>query len=350
MHHPGRADFDWSWKLTDSISSITVPFGPRGLDSEANDTLPKVFLEIQRGQTAFPVRPILGNRFLIGSASCCDLCLGSAAVPQLHSILNVNGTEVELEAISQFPSLKVNGESVQRATLRDADVIEIGKFSVIARITEKPAAPHSDQINVQRQGNVKAILEPEDEPELVETLEAKEESAMTQSDSNELEKLSAEELVDLIENEEQMIDEFEEKRGVGAEALIQLVRDRTAMLDGRTESEETLEEDRQTVSFVKETLEREIESVSKIDEIPEEVQLEMHQDVENVLERLQTISNELDRRAEKLSRREEGYAEAAAALLDAQYKLATQLEMLIIRLSSLKSDDSDDHGTRRAVA
>lgn len=94
----------------------------------------RLILEITRGKTRFPLRPVRGPRFLIGAAATCDLRLGGEAMPALHSLITLEDHEIELESIAAEPVLRINGAPVQGAILRDGDVIEIGEVELTARL------------------------------------------------------------------------------------------------------------------------------------------------------------------------------------------------------------------------
>src|SRR4029077_10738480 len=76
-------------------------------------------LEVTRGVTRFPRRPVTHPRFLIGAGSTCDLRLGGEGIPALHSLITVSGRDITLEAIAAEPALRVNGRVVQTAILHD---------------------------------------------------------------------------------------------------------------------------------------------------------------------------------------------------------------------------------------
>jgi hypothetical protein len=388
--------------LTDSTPLTSLPFGMSSRKTGSRDSLPVVFLEIQQGRTAFPYRPVQGNRFLIGSASCCDLCLGSQSVPQLHSLLHIDKDEVVLESVADFPLLKINGEIERSKTLCDGDVIDIGRFQLVARISPSFNASSIERRTAERLENVHTILEPvDDDLSIDDDLSVEQETDIESVDEEksievEVEKesllheelsihdevgdeitddelnipesivdedgeLSAEELVDLIESEQQIVEQFEERQQIGADALIQTVRKRAESLDTRSEDALSDDAEQESVVFDNESDNEKISDPSQNldsmqsdnnveDALPEDVQLIIHSEVDKVLEQLHGLSEELDRRTERLLMRETGFAEAAACLLDAQYKLTTQLEKLVDRLSSLPVDQSDGKTPYRAVA
>jgi hypothetical protein len=374
--------------LTDSKSFTSLPFGMSSRKTGTSDSLPVVFLEIKQGRTAFPYRPVQGNRFLIGSASCCDLCLGSQSVPQLHSLLHIDKDEVVLESVAEFPLLKINGDIQRSKKLCDGDVIEIGRFQLVARISSSFNASLVEQRSAERLENIHTILEPVEDDLTIEheTDNESGDNATSLDDEVEIEslpndelsihdgvddestndelsilasivdgdgELSTEELVDLIESDQQIVEQFEERLLIGADALIQAVHKRSESLQDQSENTQSADAEQESIDSGNE---KDFDSTQDLDTVPidvalpEEVQLGVHDEVENVLEKLHGLSEELDRRAERLSLRETEYAEATACLLDAQYKLTTQLERLVVRLGTLQSGSSDDKKRHRAVA
>ena len=74
-----------------------------GRDSESGrpttiDT--HLVLEICRGRTDHPLRPVQSPRFLIGSSPRCDLRLGGAEIPPLHTLIFVDGADIWVEAMA----------------------------------------------------------------------------------------------------------------------------------------------------------------------------------------------------------------------------------------------------------
>lgn len=151
-------------------------------------------LEICRGRTQFPVRPIAAERFLIGSGKRCDLRLGGA-VPPLHSIIYRDGNDVWLDVIASKPAVKVNGRTAQCVRLRDGDLIEIASFQFHLRST----------IHTTRQAVAAKAAHISELPEEIETS---------------LAEMSAAELVERLAQELEDVDEFDDQRETGAEALL----------------------------------------------------------------------------------------------------------------------------------
>ncbi len=156
---------------------------------------PGMWLEIRRGKTNFPLRPISGERFLIGAGSHCHLQLGGDHVPMLHSLLVIEGQTVHLEAVIAEPPLLVNGEACRMVELRDEDLVSIGDFEfvfhrlVTSEPVSQPSAPECSDLD-----QVSSVAD--------------------------LSRLSALELVNLIEEEAQHISAFNRSREQGAAGLI----------------------------------------------------------------------------------------------------------------------------------
>jgi hypothetical protein len=156
---------------------------------------PGMWLEIRKGKTNFPLRPISGERFLIGAGSHCHLQLGGDHVPMLHSLLVIEGQTAHLEAVMVEPPLLVNGEACRMVELQDEDMVSIGDFEFVFHrlVSAEPVSQAS----------------PSELPDLAEV-----------SQVTDLSRLSALELVNLIEEEALQITAFNRSRELGAVALI----------------------------------------------------------------------------------------------------------------------------------
>jgi len=136
-------------------------------------------LEICRGETQFSRRPIPGRRCLIGGDSGCDLQLGSDLVPSRHSQIRVDGQTIWVEALADDPPLLINGRPERTAVLADGDRIEIGPFEIILHA---PADTSGGAVD----------------PGLSE--------------------LTASELIDLLERDQQLVEQHEQSVLSGVEA------------------------------------------------------------------------------------------------------------------------------------
>ncbi len=153
---------------------------------------PGMWLEIRRGKTNFPLRPISGDRFLIGAGSHCHLQLGGEHVPMLHSLLVIHGKTASLEAVVSDPPLLVNGEACRQVELSDEDTVKIGEFEfVFHRLLSN---------------------EPESQAAVIES------SIPTEPDQ--LAQLSAAELVAMIEDEATAVSDYQTSRELAAAALL----------------------------------------------------------------------------------------------------------------------------------
>jgi hypothetical protein len=107
-----------------------------------------VYLQIERGSTRFPLRPVDGARFIIGTGTCCHLQLGGD-LPMVHSVLIRAGEQWEVEAFAPEPPLLVNGLRQRRCRVSDDDLMEIAMFQFrlvqgdtvqAAPVAQQPAA------------------------------------------------------------------------------------------------------------------------------------------------------------------------------------------------------------------
>ena len=168
---------------------------------------PMVF-EITRGHTQSPLRPVSRDRFLIGAGERCDLRLGGKAMPAVHSIVHIDGQEVWLETLADLPNVRVNGRLTRSASLEPGDELEIGSFS----------------LTLHRTTSADPVLAPRIYGVPVSEILAEEEPANRQD----VEELTARQLVDLIDQEEALVEEFEARRRMGAQAIMDVVKQRCA--------------------------------------------------------------------------------------------------------------------------
>ena len=160
------------------------------------------YFEICRGRTTQPLRPILRDRFLIGSDAACDLQLTAPEIPPLHCIVRLDSGQLLLEAIAAEPQPIVNNIRTRAALLQDGDVIEIGRFTLTLHVSSSAAKPRpSDSLW--------------DDP----------------SECRSVDELSAEELADLIDAEQALVEEFESRERLGARALRDAVTRRAQELN-----------------------------------------------------------------------------------------------------------------------
>lgn len=282
-------------------------------DSILSHCSPAMYLEICRGETQFPCRPVWGSRFLIGAGENCDLRLGGAEMPPVHSVIRNNGVEVWLEAVASRPTIQVNGRPECRVQLRDGDVIRIGAFRFIARFLASVVAVSQtahDGTSVVEPAQSREPAELEDEP----------------FSPDHLAELSAEELVDLIERDQALVAEMESGRRRGGAALWSEVASRAAAMAEADDAE--------TVGV----------GASREPTASASPEADILFDLEQMLREITAVSETIEARARRLTRREASLAETAERVLDAQQELTARLESLLGRLSQ------DARAQRRASA
>lgn len=169
-------------------------------------------LEVSRGQTRFPHRRVRAERFLIGGGVGCDLQIGGSDMPPLHSLLHQDEGRYRLESLAEFPELHVNGDVVQSAIIREGDSISIGAVEFFARFIP----------TVEEAENVAATAASGNELIDVNEILLEEEIASTKKAilAKTLSGLSAEQLVDLIDDDERLIADNERRRELAVSALL----------------------------------------------------------------------------------------------------------------------------------
>lgn len=163
---------------------------------------PGMWLEIRRGKTNFPLRPVSGDRFLIGAGSHCHLQLGGDDVPMLHSLLVIENNKAYLEAVVCTPPLVINGESHREVELHDEDTVQIGLFEFVFHCIA--ACEPSSQVATNSAPMISVSLAHDTEEDLAS--------------------LSMAELIQRMEDESDRICSFERARERGAAALLEAVR------------------------------------------------------------------------------------------------------------------------------
>lgn len=80
-----------------------------------------------------PIEPVSVGEFRIGSGPACQLRLGDAAVPDIHTVLSVDRNQTFLTCSVEQPQLLVNGTAVRSCQLEDGDLVEIGNHRLLFR-------------------------------------------------------------------------------------------------------------------------------------------------------------------------------------------------------------------------
>ena len=263
-------------------------------------------LEINRGQTGYPQRPVTVPRFLIGGGSGCDLRLGGPEIPPLHTVMIIGDGEVTVEAIAESPALQVNGRTVTSAVLHEGDTLGIGLFEFHVRLHESailetaPAPSNPFETDLDCGG-----------PVLPETAE-----------------LSASELIEKLEEEQGLVESFEQTVNTGHDALLAAVRARQA--DKRNQVLETTNPalpSRHVIHGAHELRGPRITAPADGDE-------QFVHEFERVRRELEDFSLELEKRIERVTKREAHFDEAAKELVEAQNKLSAQLGTLLEQIET----------------
>jgi hypothetical protein len=272
--------------MTHAATSLLSPPTFENTTTPASTPVRSLWLEVRRGRTRTPRRPIRSRRFLIGAGSNCQLQLGGDGIPLLHSILLVDEDGIHIDAVVPAPELVVNGVPQQSAPLRDGDSFRVGQFEFALRVEE---AAGQSPLPVPGQSDESAAAEADD---LLN-----------------LSSLSAVELVERIEREHHRLEQFEAARRAGARALLQAAR----QAGGDTVDAGRLSDD----------------------PLGAELLGDLHE-----------LSRELDRRARQLAEREAVYSARAADLLNVQDELVRQMRTVS---DHLVTEPAEAH-PRRALA
>ena len=296
---------------------------------------PVLSLEIHRGRTMFPCRPISKDRFLIGSGTACDLRLGCQSVPTVHSVIHTAGRDVWIESLATAPSLKINGQTEQSRLLHEGDRIEIGpfQFRVLHRAFARSTVPSGSDAGKSARPPI--------------------EQAESSTAPNPLQELSASDLVELLETEQHFVEQFENGRAQGAEALLNAARKRADAKGAGAIGKGPAAPSVTTERFHEKTDADPI-PLSPKDNPADDGELLFLHELAGVVEQRNGFSDELERRCERISQRESDYVGAAAnqlaiqqKLVAIQQKLAAQLERLF---EQLETPQSQGPAERRAVA
>lgn len=269
MNQPGRVD---------SLSLCSR----RGAEIPAS-----LAFEITRGKTQAPIRPLNREHFLLGAGGKCDLRLGGAGMAAIHSVVVQRDGEVLMEALADQPPLVVNGRVVQSVALQPGDTIEIGAFCLVLRAYTAP--------EVALAGGVESVPSAASHAEVGESPE--------DSGMQNLQALSAAELCERIEQEEELLSDFESRRRQGAESLLARVR----ALSARS-------------------------SVQPVAEPPVKPQ-ELVRELQTAVRELNRLVSALDQRLQQMPERTD--ARESASLLEFQQKLISRLDDVLLRISRL---------------
>lgn len=240
-----------------------------------------LLLEITRGQTRYPYRPVLSDRFLIGSSPTCDLCAGGSAMPSLHSMIVCENGEHRWEAVMSRPAVIHNGQPAESFLLKSGDRVVIGSIELAVH-----AVNRSDIVDVP---SSQVMPDFNDKPE-------------------DLSLMSAAELLDFMERDCELVDEFETRKQLGMSALLDAVRQHAEV---------------QPAARPKPVVES---APADIDHQQLLVRLEQ------MAVQLNRCATELERRATAIAADHERLAETLHTVMDAERHLAERLATVLDKL------------------
>ena len=177
-------------------------------------------LEVLQGKTKHRLRPLPLGRLCVGSGEKCWLRLGGHDMPEIHSWLDVSLREIALYVFEESPPVQVNGKRVRFALLRGSESLRIGTFEFAIHCQEiepdpsKLKGPHFD---ISQTSDVSDHLD------------------------QSLEDLSAEELIDRLDDELRLITRYESRERVGMQELLSAVNE--------TREDMLIERERATIPF-----------------------------------------------------------------------------------------------------
>lgn len=237
------------------------------------------------------------------------MVLGDAQIPPIHTILIVDGGRVLVEALTQSPLLKVNGNVVGTAILEDNDELSIGGFQFVVHLNHEAIA---QTLEVFPDVNADVV-----------TLE--DQAAIDPTE------LSAAELVELIEAEQSQIDRFERQLQTGQAALLRAAVDRNTRREGTDEIIEPVSAPHHTFHTSHALPGPNRRRTVKTDE-------RFVDEFERVRMELEDFSLDLEQRLEKVNHREDNLDAAAKELADAQNKLVAQLGTLLEQIAAQQNE------------
>jgi hypothetical protein len=277
-----------------SADPSAIPTDAQAVPEASAEPAAYLFLEVTRGRTEHPLRPVQTARFLIGSSARCDLRLGGHNVPPLVALIVADHTDAWLDAFAPSPLIRVNGRTQTSARLQDGDCIQIDSFEFVVHRPTGPGEAATESQPVAATGQID-LRAPADELPVSE--------------------LSASELVNRIEAATELVDEFERRQRLGVEALLSALEERLAAEP--TEGGEAL---------------------FPIPDVAGEAEGRDAAELESLVAQLSAIVSELESRYGLQSRREAGFRDAVSTLFETQDRLSRQLELLLRRVTSLKAE------------
>ncbi len=248
---------------------------------------PSIHLEIVKGRTRFPLRPMRTERYLIGQSDQCDLQLGGGGMPSLHSTIYFDGEELFIDAVASKPDLRINGEISQHAFIQPGDRIAVGEIEFVVHVSTSPSAVVPEA--TRPVANSAHEVDPEE--------------------------LSAEALVDLIGEEMELVERFEGRQKLGLAAMLEQLSDRP------------LESSQEPHAI--EIPERGIKNGSLLNHM------------EGVIRELNDVSHELELHTTTARQRDARYLETMASLIEVQQRLTAKVDGLVQQVEAMKLNSKE---------
>lgn len=253
-------------------------------EAPALDRAPRMILEICRGRTQFPRRPISGPRYFIGSGPGCDLRLGGPDFPAIHSLIQTRENGIWFETLTDAPAVSINGELTHGEWLRDGDRIEIGAFQFLAHLL-----PMLPPVAVNSAPRAAVALS----------------------------QLTTEELADRLHAEMSRVVDHERGIRAGSQALLQALRRQSQQAEA-------------AAPFVSLPV-----HAASLEATVASAQHDFQSDLDRLCKDLEDLTLTLERRSDTISQREIRFAQAAEALLESQRRLVAQLETALEHATEL---------------
>ncbi|MBE0416253.1 MAG: FHA domain-containing protein [Coriobacteriia bacterium] len=119
------------------LEGATEAFAPIGAEDEqavearAAETFAGPVLMVRKGpevgERLFIDRP----RLTVGRDPECDIFLNDITVSRSHAVLEMVGSEVSIRDVGSLNGTYVNGVRVDKASLADGDIVQVGKFQMV---------------------------------------------------------------------------------------------------------------------------------------------------------------------------------------------------------------------------
>jgi Inner membrane component of T3SS, cytoplasmic domain len=312
--------------------------------------MPYLVLEVTNGQTEHRLRPVLHKRYLIGSGKNCHLQIGEENFPPLHSII-LNGPEgAEIELIASSSELIINGEKTESVVLTQDDEVQIGQIKFNVHQQESIGEIMDPSQNISQKHDKNDQEEALTEEAHIVPFPAMDSLEENQTEENQAEinlsELSAEELVDLIQEEEQLIEEYETGIQTGYSALLHEAGITEEQININSTEPETSEDE---WNLLRLKLSQIVGHPLSEHDSQEEIQAANENDLEQVVLQLCEFAEELEQRSILISNREKEYSAATEELLSSQKILAEQIDYLLQKADELNSIEQQN-SPRRASA